>query len=289
MGQDDFSDAALVLIGHGSTLNAESGAPVFQHAAALRRRNHFAEVREAFWRQAPRLAEALAGIAAPRVFLVPLFISEGYFSEQVIPRALGLCGEESGGFDRLQRRGTQTIFYCKPVGTHESMTAVLLARAREIVEEFPFPRAPGLREISLFIAGHGTEQDGNSRAPIENQAREMRGLNLYADTQAVFLEEAPRIGDCYQLAQTRNIVVVPFFISNGLHVRHDIPLMLGQSERVVQQRLQSGQPAWRNPTELKRKLVWYAPSVGSDARIADVILERVREASRWSRESPSRA
>jgi len=57
----------------------------------------------------------------PRVFLVPIFISEGYFSEQVIPRALGLCGEESGGFDRLQRHGTQTLFYCKPVGTHDGV------------------------------------------------------------------------------------------------------------------------------------------------------------------------
>jgi len=287
VGQDDFSDAALVLIGHGSTLNAESGAPVFQHAAALRRRKCFAEVREAFWKQAPQLAETLSGIVAPRVFLVPVFISEGYFSEQVIPRALGLRDEDQGGFPRVQRRGAQTFLYCKPVGTHESMTAVLLARAREVVERFPFPRAPGPKDISLFIAGHGTEQDENSRAPIERQVELVRGLRLYAGVDAVFLEEEPRIGDCYQIARTSNIVVVPFFISDGLHVREDIPVMLGEPERIVRQRLQNGQPTWRNPTELKGKRVWYAPSVGSEPHIADVIQERVREASQWTRESQS--
>ena len=43
-----FSDAALLLIGHGATMNRESAAPVYQHATALRARHLFAEVREAF-------------------------------------------------------------------------------------------------------------------------------------------------------------------------------------------------------------------------------------------------
>jgi sirohydrochlorin cobaltochelatase len=83
------------------------------------------------------------------------------------------------------------------------------------------------------------------------------------------------------MAQTRNIVVVPFFISDGLHVREDIPVLLGAPQRIVRQRLESSQPTWRNPTEVSGKLVWYSPSVGSDPRIADVILARVREASQW--------
>jgi len=51
VSQADFSDATLVLMGHGTTLNNESSAPVYQHAAALRGRKLFAEVREAFWKQ----------------------------------------------------------------------------------------------------------------------------------------------------------------------------------------------------------------------------------------------
>ena len=123
--------------------------------------------------------------------------------------------------------------------------------------------------------------DENSRKPIERQVELIRALGLYADVQAVFMEEEPRIRACYEIALTRSIVVVPFFISDGLHVREDIPVLLGEPKRVVQQRVTSGQPTWRNPTEVNGRLVWYSPSVGSDPRIADVILERVREASQW--------
>jgi sirohydrochlorin cobaltochelatase len=222
-----------------------------------------------------------AGLIASRVFVVPLFISEGYFSEQVIPRALGFMGAGQALGTRVLRRGEQTWFYCKPVGTHGSMTKVLLARAREVAKQFPFPTAPPPKDTTLFVAGHGTEQNENSRKVIETQAERLRNLGEYAEVHAVFLQEDPRIADCYGLARTRNIIVVPFFISDGLHVREDIPVLLGEPERIVQQRLQRGQPTWRNPTEKQSKLVWYARSVGTEPLMADVIIERVREAGTW--------
>jgi sirohydrochlorin cobaltochelatase len=276
---DDFSDAALVLVGHGSTLNADSSAPTYQHADELRRRRIFAQVVECFWKLEPGIAGVLRGVFAPRVFIVPLFISEGYFTEQVIPRELGFCGNDQPGFPRVQQRGSQTLHYCGPVGTHESMTEVILARAREIVEKYPFPRLPKPRETSLFIAGHGTGNNENSRKAIERQVELIRARNIYAEVYPVFMEEEPRIADCYKLASTRNILMVPFFISDGLHSFEDIPEMLGEPKRIVQERLKAGQPTWRNPSEKQGKLVWYASSIGNEPHIADVILERVRDAS----------
>jgi sirohydrochlorin cobaltochelatase len=269
---DDFLDAALVLVGHGSTLNAESSAPVYQHAEELRKRKVFTQVQEAFWKTEPYLAGVLRGVFAPRVFVVPLFISEGYFTDEVIPRELGF------GAERVQQRGAQTLYYCGPIGTHDSMTDVLLRRARDVLERHPFPRAPKPNETALFIAGHGTGNNENSRKAIERQADLIRAKNLYAEVHAVFMEEEPRIGDCYSMAAARNIVVVPFFISDGLHSYEDIPVMLGESEKAVRDRLAAGQPTWRNPTEKKGKLVWYSASIGNEPHIADVILQRVREA-----------
>ncbi len=274
MAQDAFADAVLVVLGHGTTQNEDSAAPVYQHAAELRQRKIFADVREAFWKQEPQIKQVLAGITAPRAFIVPLFISEGYFANEVIPRELGFT--ERSTFNAQHT----TLHYCKAIGTHDSMTNVLLARAREVVERFPFPRAPKPKDLTLFIAGHGTERSENSRKAIERQVGLLRGRNLYAAVHAVFMEESPRIADCYQLTQTRNIVVVPFFISDGLHAREDIPVLLGEAQRVVQERLQAGQPTWRNPTEKNSKLVWYSTAIGSEPHIADVILERVREAAR---------
>jgi sirohydrochlorin cobaltochelatase len=276
---ENFSDAALVLAGHGSTVNADSAAPTWQHADELRRRRLFAQVREAFWKQEPYIWQVLRGVFAPRVFIVPLFISEGYFTEEVLPRELGFCRPGETNFARVQERADRTFHYCGPVGTHPSMTEVLLARARDIVEKFPFPRAPRPSETALFIAGHGTGNNENSRKAIEQQVELIRLRGLYAEVHAVFMEEDPRIGDCGRLASVKNIVMVPFFISDGLHSFEDIPVMLGASERVVRERLKQGQPTWRNPTEREGKLIWYTASIGGEPHLPEVILQRVREAA----------
>jgi sirohydrochlorin cobaltochelatase len=46
---EDFSHAALLVLSHGTELNPGSALPAVQHAAELRRRKIFREVREAFW------------------------------------------------------------------------------------------------------------------------------------------------------------------------------------------------------------------------------------------------
>jgi sirohydrochlorin cobaltochelatase len=271
---EDFSDTALVLLGHGSTKNEESSAPVYQHAAELRRRKIFADVREAFWKEEPQIKAVLAQVFKPRIFIAPLFISEGYFTNDVIPNALGFLPGQLTLKSQLS-----TLFFCRPIGTHDSMTEVLLARAREAAKQFPFPRAPKPEDTTLFIAGHGTEQNENSGKAIEHQVELIRTKKEYAAVQAIFLEEEPRIGKCYELAQTKNIIVVPFFISDGMHAREDIPVLLGEPERLMKERLANHQPTWRNPTERNGKLVWYAAAAGTEPLVADIILERVREAA----------
>ena len=275
----NFSDAALVLVGHGSTLNADSCAPTYQHADELRRRGVFAQVVECFWKNEPGISGVLRGVFAPRVFIVPLFISEGYFTEEVIPRELGFGQNGAKNFPRVQLRGAQTLHYCGPVGTHDSMTAVLVARARDVVKKFPGAHPPPPADTALFIAGHGTGNNENSRQAIERQVELIRAQGEYAEVHASFMEEDPRIGDCYTMARAPNIVMVPFFISDGLHSYEDIPVMLGEDAETVQARFRRGEPTWNNPAEKNGKRVWYATSIGNEPHIAEVILERVREAS----------
>jgi sirohydrochlorin cobaltochelatase len=275
VAQNEFADAALVLIGHGSTLNAESAAPTYQHADALRQREMFAQVVAGFWKQEPYVSGVLRGVFAPRVFIVPMFISEGYFTEEVIPRELGFAAAGQSDFSRTQRRGSQVLHYCGPVGTHDRMTGVLLARAQEVVGGQPTPPAP--KETALFIAGHGTGNNENSRKTIERQVEIIRQMEVYAEVHPVFMEEEPRIGDCYRMAKVPHIIMVPFFISDGLHSYEDIPVLLGEDEATVKERYKAGQPTWPNPTVRAGKRVWYSASIGSEPLITEVILERVRE------------
>ena len=306
----DFSDATLLIIGHGSTVNGDSGATVFQHAAELRRRGIFAEVREAFFKIEPRIGATLASIRTPRIFVVPFFTAEGYFTQQAIPAELGLPADlrpltsdlsatppsPRAAYDLAGRK----LFYCAPVGTHPLMTQIILTRANEAVDntvpphpvplpirwgegarrvgegmpETPDPRLQTQSTTALVIAGHGTELNPDSRKSIERQVELIAAKNLFAEVHPAFLEESPRIADIPKFVKAPRIVVVPFFMSDGLHVCEDIPVLLGESAEVVQARLKAGEWPWRNPTERNGKTIFYTRGVGSEPGIADVILER---------------
>jgi len=274
---ESYSDATLILFGHGTTQNDTSSAAVQAQVGALRKRGVFREVQAAFWKQEPRLDVVLSETQSERVFLMPFFVSEGYFSDEIIPAALGFV-DASGKLNRTLRKGSQTLHYTRPLGSHPAMTEVILGRAREVVEQFPFPTCPKPADTSLFIAGHGTPKNSKSRESIEIQRSLISQMGQFNSVHAVFLEEQPKIPDCYRLATTRHLVVVPFFASDGLHVTEDIPVLLGEAAPIVRRRLETGRPTWRNPTEKQGKLVWYSQSVGSATSISEVILELVREA-----------
>src|SRR3954465_7898100 len=118
-------DSALILVGHGSTVNPDSSGPTFDHAEELRRRAVFGEVQCAFWKEEPSLRQVLHTVDRDDIYVVPNFISEGYFTKTVIPRELELDGA-------MTQRDGRTIKYCEPVGNDTRMTDLLLHRATQI-------------------------------------------------------------------------------------------------------------------------------------------------------------
>ena len=274
----NFHDATLLIIGHGSTVNGDSGATVFQHAAELRRRGIFAEVREAFFKIEPRIGPTLASIRTPRIFVVPFFTAEGYFTRQAIPCELGLpVGSQNVMPCRVELDG-RAVIYCHPVGTHPLMTQIILARAAAALGGSRNTQHATPPATALVIAGHGTELNPDSRKSIERQVELIAAQNIFAEVHPAFLEELPRIADIPQFVKAPRIVVVPFFMSDGLHVCEDIPGLLGERAEVVQARLKAGEWPWQNPTERNGKSIFYTRGIGSEPGIADVILERVRSA-----------
>jgi sirohydrochlorin cobaltochelatase len=252
------STSALLIAGHGSTVNPDSSAPTLMHAAEIRRRGIFAEVACCFWKEEPSLRDALFFFRDPAisdVYVVPNFISEGYFTRTVLPRELELTGPET------KRHNCQIWKYCQPVGNHQGMTELLLQRAREAAAEIPEA------ETSLLIVGHGTSLNDNSAVAAKNQAEIIRALKRYAAVLNVYMEEPPLVSDWLTLTQTRNVVVVPFFISDGLHSYEDIPAMLGIHSNGVS--AGSG-----HPCELHGRSLFYSTAIGTDPKFADVIIEQ---------------
>jgi sirohydrochlorin cobaltochelatase len=256
---------ALLIAGHGSTVNADSSAPTLHHVAEIRRRGIFDEVACAFWKEEPSFRDArflFDPAKIDEVYVVPNFISEGYFTQTIIPRELELNAPST------VRPNGQVWKYCQPVGSNSAVTEILLRRAREI--------APGISAstASLLIVAHGTDQNENSAVAAKREAELIRARGEYAAVLNVYMEEPPLVSDWQSLTKTPNVVVVPFFISDGLHSHEDIPVLLGIS-RDGPKTKPAGDIFRNNPYRIGERWLYYAPSLGSEPGFAELILQQV--------------
>ncbi len=267
-----FSKSALLVVGHGSTVNPHSSDPTLRHAAEIRRRAMFASVATCFWKEEPSLRDALLFFRDPtiqHVYVVPNFISEGYFTQTIIPRELELDGPET------RRQNGQVWRYCEPVGNHPRMTDLLLQRADEIAPNVP------KAETSLLIVGHGTDLNDNSAVAAKRRVTEIRALDRYRAVLNVYMDEPPLVTDWLKLTATPNVVVVPFFVSDGLHGAEDIPEMLGIP------RAESAQCPPGTPYNLSGRSLFYSTAIGTDPKFVDVILDQAASFRSGKRELQS--
>lgn len=230
----------LVLVGHGSHLNANSSAPVLAHAAEMRRRGDFDEVRTGFWKEEPSLSRVLDGCVDRDVVIVPVFISNGYFTNTVIPREMHLDGP-------LTVRDRQRIRYTGPVGSAPALSEVIVERARE---------AGATSNDAIAVLGHGTRRDSESEKNVYAMVNRIAAMNVFAEVGAIFLDQEPGMLNLLQQFSTPTVVVVPFFVADGWHVGQTIPadLALDGAE-----------------TRRDGRVVRYARPVGTHPAVADVI------------------
>jgi sirohydrochlorin cobaltochelatase len=267
-------DSALLIVAHGSTVNPDSSAPTLAHAAEIRRRKVFADVACAFWKEEPSLRDAIFLFdpeLVREVYVVPNFISEGYFTQTVVPRELELNGPTTS------RSNGQVWKYCEPVGNHPLVTKLLLKRAEEVAQD------ADPAETSLLIVAHGTDLNENSAVAAKREAEKIRALGKYATVLNVYMEEPPLVSDWRKLTKTRNVVVVPFFISDGLHSYEDIPALLGISNgrSAITSHATRGEIFRHNPYKIDNRLLFYAPSIGTDPGVADIIVEQTVNFDRY--------
>lgn len=251
-------DSALLILGHGSSVNADSSRSTREVASRLARAGLFREVACGFWKEGPGWCEALNVLVSPEVFIVPNFTVEGYFVRNVIPKELGLTGPVT------VRPGGQVLRLCQPVGGHPRMTDVLLSRAGEVAPDVDFSQA------ALLVLGHGTPLDARSSAAVETQVEAVRARGIFAEVHGAFMETPPKIEDWREVTSRRDVIAVPFFIADGLHSDEDIPELLG-----IVGGGDAGDREHRNPHLLDGRRLYYSRAVGTDPGMAGVILDQV--------------
>ena len=244
---------AMIIVGHGSHLNEDSSLPVYEHAERIRERfgDEFDEVVECFWKEEPSMRHVLDTVESDEVYVVPAFISEGYFTQQVIPRELGLEGPAT-------RKGDKVVRYAGPLGTFEGMVDVILERTEDLMRG---KEVSGDRTM-LLLLGHGTAMNKNSSGVIYLNAERIRERGIYDTVEVAFLDQDPEIGEVVNNADTENIILIPVFVAEGWHTRETIPEDLGLSGEV---------------TVREDKTIYYGAPVGTHPSMAGLIADRARE------------
>jgi sirohydrochlorin cobaltochelatase len=196
------------------------------------------------------MRHVLDTVESDEVYVVPAFISEGYFTQQVIPRELGLAGP-------VTSKGEKTVHYAGPLGTFEGMPDVILERTDDLMRG---------REVSgrtaLVLLGHGTDLNKNSSGVIYLNAQRIRARGIYDLVEVGFLDQEPEIGGVVDGVEADNIILIPLFIAEGWHTRETIPEDLGLTGEV---------------TVRDDKTVYYGAPVGTHPSMAKLIAARARE------------
>lgn len=236
---------ALVLVGHGSARNPNTRLPLCHVVQEIKRRGQYDEVRCGLLKQEPRVCNTLDPLKSETITIVPFFISDGYYTRNVIPCCLGLKEETPG----------RQLIYTRAIGSHPLFADLLIAHARQ---------AGWVSGDALVVLGHGTPKNPASGVNVYLQTDRIRRRMPGEEILTTFIDEPPYVTDVWDLTRKKRIFIVPLFVGDGWHVTETIPEDLG---------LDAGFQAEREG----RQLVMTS-AVGTDPGLVEVILEIAREA-----------
>ena len=129
----------------------------------------------------PYVEDVVAGVRSETVTILPMLMSDGYFSKTVIPQKLRLQGTVN------RRQSGQRIIQCSPLGLSRMMADVMVAHILKHCNDNDLIA----NETAVIITGHGSSKDQASRLSVSMQVQYIRRLETFKDVQAAFLEEAP--------------------------------------------------------------------------------------------------
>ena len=248
-----MSEVALILAGHGSHISANTAGVVWACVDHLRQQGVADEITACFWKEPPAFSQVLDTVEAENVVIVPLFTARGYFTQQVLPSEMGLCGPST-------RRGERRIILTPTIGEHERLASIVDQRLRRTIERFDL----STWDTAIAVIGHGTRRNRASRDTARDQAERLRQAGYASEVVAVYLDDEPDIPSVYQSTRAPNIIALPYFLAAGSHVGMDVPRALGITGSSEEEHVNG-------------RTVYYCDPVGADASLSDVVLALARD------------
>ena len=190
----EWSDASLLLVAHGSSRYPQAADHLLRLADRLRQRKLFARIDVAFWRQQPELSKD--HLQGERIFLLPYFAGVGKHTEELIPERLGKDSR---------------IRYCQPIGANPCIPDLIERRLAN-------------RDAALLLVAHGSHHHAASRTP-EAIAATLRQRGKFAEVAVAYLEQEPNARNWRRLVSRSEVIVQPLLLAAGMHASDELPAL----------------------------------------------------------------
>jgi sirohydrochlorin cobaltochelatase len=264
MPTERLKDTTLIIAGHGSSKSPNMARPARKHAERIQEMDLFGDVLTAFWKEDVNLNEVMDHVKTSEVVVVPNLACSGHINKVVIPREMGLTGDETHSDGR-------TVYMCPPVGEHDGLPALIAGRLKEVMQE----RSLNSKETTVFLAAHGNP---NPERPASHDNTVMMATRIYQHVPMhailpAFIEEKPYLHGWKDRTNSPNVIVVPFMIAAGTHGAKDIPQFMGvePTDQQFEDMLEHAIPA--GPFVVGDQKVWLMRAFGSHEKISDFIVD----------------
>jgi len=205
------AEPALLIVAHGERGGAGNDRLVYEIAEQLRHGGSYPTVHGCFVSKEPSLKSVVDGLSAGPVTIYPLFMSDGYFVKQAIPRSIG---------DPRQVR------MLPPTGLNSKLPRLAATVALQAAKAAGW--TPGA--CHLLLVAHGSRHDSASRDATRIVAASIEAMAEFSSVRVSFLEERPFVHD--ELANISGpVLVAGLFIGQGMHGGEDVPRAVNESLR----------------------------------------------------------
>ena len=211
----------LLLVSHGvrgpsAPASARAHRKLAEQLQALGR---FNQIRWGYLACEPYLKDVVSDLQSKTVMVLPMLMSDGHFSKNVIPEILRAHGVAS------LRDNSQQMIQCQPLGLSTKMTDVMFAHV------LAHCRQHGLAagDVSLVVIGHGSSKGDASRLAMSMHVSEMKRSEAFKSVHEAYLEEAPDLPGVLR-GISGDVLVMGYFANYGVHATEDVARLIQQSE-----------------------------------------------------------
>ena len=198
-----------MIVAHGDCGGRGDNLLARELARRIRLSKRYDDVQVGFMRCDPSIEDVAARIACENIRLYPLFLSDGYYVREAIPKRLAIAG----GIDKAGRHVTIET----PLGLNEKLPAVLAQAASAASAS----RGIDPAMVNVLLVAHGSAQSPHSADVANTIARGIAAAGHFAKVRTCFLEEPPLFGDELERA-TDPTLVLGLFAGGGLHAEEDV-------------------------------------------------------------------